>query len=304
MKHQTGNYLKALMIIALISLTIAVVVQRGLARDGVTATLPKEPVMVPTQTPVTLTTPLTAVAATGKAASTPIPSPSPTPSPTSTPTPTPPDAAARAMALLARDQDIPGSRISLLNFEAVDWPSPALECPQPGVLYTTIITPGWRFIMGYEAMVFEYHSDLTGTNILTCDEHKPPGPPTINLAAETGLSLTNEIQITRRSPNGEFKPIGQVDDDNHISQFVATLDLELILVPRSKCDPLGEIRFSLPSEVVTFGFFCGEPTIMRADQLLPDEYDLRIPEALGDLIGPYWSAAAGGLPSLPTLEDK
>ena len=158
--------------------------------------------------------------------------------------------------------------------------------------------------MRYEGRVFEYHSDLKGTNILTCDEHQPPGPPTINIAAEAGLSLTNAIQITRRNSDGEFKPIGKVDEDDHISQFVATLDLKLVLVPRSKCDPLGEIRFLLPGEEVIFGFFCGEPTIMRAGQLLPDEYDVRIPEALGDLIGPYWSAASGGLPSLPTLEDK
>ncbi len=288
------------MIIALISLAIAIVVQRSLAKDGLIATSPKEPVTVPTQTPITLPTPLTTVTATARATST----PSPTPSPTPTPTPAPPNAAARAMALLARDQDITGSRISLLSFEAIDWPSPALECPQPGVLYTAIITPGWRFTMGYGDRVFEYHSDLNGTNILTCDEHKPQGPPTINLAAEAGLALTNEIQITRRNTNGEFKPIGHVDDQDHISQFVMTLDLKLILVPRSKCDPLGQIRFLLPGEDVIFGFFCGEPTIMRASQLLPDEYDVRIPEALGDLIGPYWSAAAGGLPSLPTLEDK
>ena len=203
------------------------------------------------------------------------------------------------MALAARDQDVPGSELSLMIFERVSWPNPALDCPQPSVLYAAVVTPGWRFVIGRGERRFEYHSDLAGDTIVTCDVHAAPGPMTINIARAAGLEKAASLEITRRSPEGDIRVIAEVSDQDEIARFVQVLDLEVALEPRSPCEPLGEIKFNLPDRVVDLGFFCGESTVLRGEQAFFTGRDARVPPQLGDLVGPYWAAAGGDQPPPP-----
>jgi hypothetical protein len=61
---------------------------------------------------------------------------------------------------LARRLEISVSEISLISVEAVDWPDTSLGCPQPGMMYAQVITPGFRVILAAKDRTYEYHTDV------------------------------------------------------------------------------------------------------------------------------------------------
>ena len=48
-----------------------------------------------------------------------------------------------------------------------EWRDSSLGCPQPGVLYAQVITPGYRISLRVGAAQYEYHSD-SGTRVALC----------------------------------------------------------------------------------------------------------------------------------------
>jgi len=64
-----------------------------------------------------------------------------------------------AKADLARRAEIPVSEISVISVEAVDWPDTSLGCPEPGMAYAQVITPGYLIVLEAKGQTFEYHSD-------------------------------------------------------------------------------------------------------------------------------------------------
>jgi len=66
---------------------------------------------------------------------------------------------ARAQADLAARQKVPLKRVKVVRVEAVDWPDASLGCPEPGLAYAQVITPGWRILLRVGAREFTYHSD-------------------------------------------------------------------------------------------------------------------------------------------------
>jgi len=79
---------------------------------------------------------------------------------------------------LGRRLGLSVSEISLISVEAVDWPDTSLGCPQPGMAYAQVITPGYRVVLGAPGETYEYHTD-TRARALLCGENGPPGFPTI-----------------------------------------------------------------------------------------------------------------------------
>lgn len=66
---------------------------------------------------------------------------------------------ARAQADLAARQKVPIERVKVIRVEAVDWPDASLGCPEPGLVYAQVITPGWRILLRVGTREFTYHSD-------------------------------------------------------------------------------------------------------------------------------------------------
>jgi hypothetical protein len=58
--------------------------------------------------------------------------------------------------------------IRLLSVEAVEWPDAGLGCPQPGMMYAQVVTPGFRVVLATEDAMYEYHSG-TANSILLCE---------------------------------------------------------------------------------------------------------------------------------------
>jgi hypothetical protein len=49
--------------------------------------------------------------------------------------------------------------ISVASIEAVDWSDASLGCPEPGMVYAQMITPGYRLILVANGERYEYHTD-------------------------------------------------------------------------------------------------------------------------------------------------
>lgn len=98
-----------------------------------------------------------------------LPSPSPTPSPAGA-GPVPPGAAAVVTAAKRHLSERLGkaeTEIALTRVEAVEWSDSSLGCPQPGMMYAQVITPGYRLILTVSGAAYEYHGDR-GSRVVPC----------------------------------------------------------------------------------------------------------------------------------------
>lgn len=85
----------------------------------------------------------------------------------------------RARVDLARRLTLPESQINVIEAKEAAWPDASLGCPQPGVDYVQIPTPGYLVKLEYGGNEFEYHVGIHG-NVLYCENPAPPisGAPT------------------------------------------------------------------------------------------------------------------------------
>jgi len=65
-----------------------------------------------------------------------------------------------AMSDLAQKLNIPLNEISTSKVESVQWPDASLGCPQPGMMYAQVVTPGYRIVLSAQGQEYEYHADL------------------------------------------------------------------------------------------------------------------------------------------------
>ena len=93
-----------------------------------------------------------------------------------TPLPTevkPPPEAERAVQLaredLAQRLNLSPDATRLVSVEAVDWPDTSLGCPQPGMMYAQVITPGFKVVLEAAGEEYEYHTD-EGRFVVLCEE--------------------------------------------------------------------------------------------------------------------------------------
>lgn len=75
---------------------------------------------------------------------------------------------AAAVADLAANLEIDPTDISLVSMEAQEWRDASLGCPQEGMMYAQVITPGYLIILAAADQQYEYHTDLT-TNVVLCE---------------------------------------------------------------------------------------------------------------------------------------
>jgi len=77
---------------------------------------------------------------------------------------------------LSRRLGLSPQEISVVSVEAVPWPDASLGCPQPGMMYAQVITPGFRVVLEAEGHTYVYHSDGAGQIVLchTDGENQAP----------------------------------------------------------------------------------------------------------------------------------
>jgi len=66
---------------------------------------------------------------------------------------------AQARADLAMRENVSADEVEVVRVEAVNWPDASLGCPEPGMMYAQVITPGWRIVLRVGSREAVYHSD-------------------------------------------------------------------------------------------------------------------------------------------------
>lgn len=65
------------------------------------------------------------------------------------------------------------SQISLLEAREVTWPNASLGCPQPGMAYADVLTPGYLIILKANDLAFEYHASRE-SEVFYCENPTSP----------------------------------------------------------------------------------------------------------------------------------
>jgi hypothetical protein len=60
---------------------------------------------------------------------------------------------------LGQRLSVSATQINLVGFEEVEWSDSSLGCPQPGMDYLQVITPGYRIMLEVDGNPYEYHSN-------------------------------------------------------------------------------------------------------------------------------------------------
>ena len=81
----------------------------------------------------------------------------------------------------ARLSGLKRADLRVVSAEAVTWPDGSLGCPQPGLLYTQALVPGYRIRIQAGAEILDYHAGWLGQLVL-CPKGRSvepaPGGPT------------------------------------------------------------------------------------------------------------------------------
>ena len=77
---------------------------------------------------------------------------------------------------LAQRLSISVTQINLVELTEVEWSDSSLGCPQPGMDYLQVITPGYLIRLEVNAQIYEYHSNRD-TYFVYCENQSPPSIP-------------------------------------------------------------------------------------------------------------------------------
>ncbi len=67
-----------------------------------------------------------------------------------------------AVRIVAAELGLSPDAITVESVEELDWPDASLGCPQPGMVYAQVITPGHRVIVVAGGQRYAVHLDANG----------------------------------------------------------------------------------------------------------------------------------------------
>jgi hypothetical protein len=76
------------------------------------------------------------------------------------------DAVAAARADAARRRSVDAAAFEIVSAERVTWPDGSIGCPQPGIMYTMALVPGFRVRLRHQNDVLDYHASARGALVL------------------------------------------------------------------------------------------------------------------------------------------
>jgi len=74
---------------------------------------------------------------------------------------------------LAQRLAVSATEINLVEAQSVTWPDSSLGCPQEGMMYTQVLTPGFLILLEHDSNIYEYHAG-SRDSVTTCDNPSPP----------------------------------------------------------------------------------------------------------------------------------
>ncbi len=133
------------------------------------------------------------------------PAGSPSPAPTGSGAEPSPQAG-RGVALLARADlaerlGIAPEAVTVRSVEAIEWPDASLGCPQPGVMYAQVLTPGYLVLVEAGGRAYEYHTNVSDRVVLCTQEGAAMPDSPASSPVEPGLETlvaTARADLARR----------------------------------------------------------------------------------------------------------
>ena len=81
-----------------------------------------------------------------------------------------------AAADLATSAGVDSAQVEVRSAEQVTWSDGSLDCPQPGMMYTQALVPGYRIVLVLDGTEVAYHG-ADGRPPSRCDDPQPPSDP-------------------------------------------------------------------------------------------------------------------------------
>lgn len=99
-----------------------------------------------------------------------------TPTPSGTADPNLQSLVDKARDDLSHQLAIAPDQINLVEVTEVEWSDSSLDCPQPGMSYLQVITPGYKILLQANEQMYEYHASQSGYFVF-CETPAPPVVP-------------------------------------------------------------------------------------------------------------------------------
>ena len=80
------------------------------------------------------------------------------------------------LADLAMRLDVKPDEIAVVKVEPVTWSDASLDCPQPGMMYAQVLTPGYRIVLKAGKEVYDYRT-AREQYVILCGDDGPTGLP-------------------------------------------------------------------------------------------------------------------------------
>lgn len=103
-------------------------------------------------------------------------------------------AVAAAVRDLADRSGISPDQIILVSQEETEWPDGCLGIHRPGIMCTQAIVPGFRIILEADGVQYEYHTNLSGSQVALAAP-LPLGLPSIETPADSAAAALIWVQI-------------------------------------------------------------------------------------------------------------
>jgi hypothetical protein len=81
-----------------------------------------------------------------------------------------------AVADLAAAEGVDAADVEVVAAERVTWSDGSLGCPEPGMMYTQALVPGYRIVLRVGDSEVHYHGSEDGPPA-RCDDPRPPSDP-------------------------------------------------------------------------------------------------------------------------------
>lgn len=79
-----------------------------------------------------------------------------------------------ALTDAARRTGLKRTELEVLSAESVTWPDGSLGCPQPGMMYTQALVPGFRIRVRAGTATLDYHAGRSGAAMFCPAERVVP----------------------------------------------------------------------------------------------------------------------------------
>ncbi len=115
-----------------------------------------------------------------------------TPAPTANETaPTGIETAARKV--LADELGVDEGDFRLDSSEEMGWSDTSLGCPQEGMAYAQVITPGYKLIFDLAGTSYAVHTNIDGTNAVVCHDDSGMSTPATNTTSDESSVTEGEV---------------------------------------------------------------------------------------------------------------